>query len=633
MLVLEGKAFLSPAQITAALAEVNEKLQTTVEQLAVNSVHYIHLKDGVKDLTDEQRVTVNNCLDFGYKRIDIEKKCSVIVLPRPGTITPWSSKATEILGLCIENFPIERIEHGTEWTFNRQLTDDELTAVKPVIHDRMTQVVLPPTKQATEDMLFHVGTPAELRSVDRAVESLNKANSEFGLALKEDEIEYIVDSWTRPPTNVELMMFAQVNSEHCRHKIFNAEWVIDDKVQDHSLFAMIRNTHKENPKGVLSAYKDNAAVLQGPTAQRFFANHTTREYGTSEEPIHIVIKVETHNHPTAVSPFSGAATGSGGEIRDEGATGIGGKPKAGLCGFSVSHLLIPDCIREWEEDVGKPSRISSAMDIMLDAPIGSARFNNEFGRPNICGYFRSFLQKVNGEIKGYHKPIMLAGGLGNIRDKDIEKRSVPPGAHVVVLGGPSMLIGLGGGAASSMAQGQASETIDFASVQRDNAELERRCQEVIDACWAAGESNPILLIHDVGAGGLSNAIPEVLHDSGLGGLIDIRKVPSTELGMSPMEIWCNEAQERYVIACDEEGFKTLESFCKRERCPYASVGKTTSELRLIVHDPHFNNNPVDLSMETLYVIYFIVLLINIIVSRTNKQTNKYKQIRKTTKND
>eukprot|EP01060_Flectonema_neradi_P028757 TRINITY_DN3873_c0_g2_i3.p1 TRINITY_DN3873_c0_g2~~TRINITY_DN3873_c0_g2_i3.p1 ORF type:complete len:1309 (+),score=330.52 TRINITY_DN3873_c0_g2_i3:512-3928(+) len=449
-------------------------------------------------------------------------------------------------------------------------------------------------------MLFHVGTPGVFRSVERTEDSLKTANTEFGLALKDDEIKYIVDSWTRPPTDVELMMFAQVNSEHCRHKIFNAEWTIDGEVKEHSLFAMIRNTHKENPNGVLSAYKDNAAILQGPKGNRFFANQKTREYETTEEEIHIVIKVETHNHPTAVSPFPGAATGSGGEIRDEGATGIGGKPKAGLCGFSVSHLLIPECIREWEEDVGKPGRISSAMDIMLEAPIGSARFNNEFGRPNICGYFRSFLQKVGGEIKGYHKPIMLAGGLGNIRNKDINKKAVPADAHIVVLGGPSMLIGLGGGAASSMAQGQTSETVDFASVQRDNAELERRCQEVIDCCWAAGDDNPILIIHDVGAGGLSNAIPEVLHDSGLGGVIDIRKVPSTEYGMSPMEIWCNEAQERYVIACDEAGFKNLEAMCKRERCPYASVGKTTKELRLVVHDPHFNNNPVDLSMETLF---------------------------------
>eukprot|EP01059_Diplonema_ambulator_P004072 TRINITY_DN13760_c0_g3_i1.p1 TRINITY_DN13760_c0_g3~~TRINITY_DN13760_c0_g3_i1.p1 ORF type:complete len:1296 (+),score=515.77 TRINITY_DN13760_c0_g3_i1:77-3964(+) len=603
MLVLTGNAHASAAQVKKVLSLLNGRLSEPVKQLCLITVHYIELKEG-KELTEDDKAMIDKCLDYGYhldEKAAAESPFSLTVLPRAGTTTPWSSKATEILSLCLHPSPVTRIEHGVVWKFDRVLTEAEVSLIKDIIHDRMTQVVIPHGKEVTEDMLFRHTSPKDLRTVPLNTESLKAANTNFGLALQDDEIEYIIKSWPRDPTDAELMMFAQVNSEHCRHKIFNANWTLDGAEVPNSLFAMIKNTYKCNPEGVLSAYKDNAAVLKGPVAPRFYSDSKTKEYVTSEEPIHIVCKVETHNHPTAISPFAGAATGSGGEIRDEGATGIGGKPKAGMCGFSVSHLLLPDAVQPWEDtEIGKPDKISSALQIMIDGPIGASRFNNEFGRPAINGYFRSFLQTVEGNVKGYHKPIMLAGGLGNIREQHIEKKPVSPGCHIVVLGGPAMLIGLGGGAASSMAQGSASEDVDFASVQRDNAELERRCQEVIDACWALGDDNPILCIHDVGAGGLSNAIPEVLHDSGNGGKIYLRKVPNMELGMSPMEIWCNEAQERYVIACDTAGLERFEDICKRERCIYAVVGQTTEEKKLVVVDELLNNNTVDLPMDTLF---------------------------------
>eukprot|EP01064_Diplonema_japonicum_P025979 TRINITY_DN37407_c0_g1_i1.p1 TRINITY_DN37407_c0_g1~~TRINITY_DN37407_c0_g1_i1.p1 ORF type:complete len:1297 (+),score=378.53 TRINITY_DN37407_c0_g1_i1:44-3934(+) len=604
MLVLRGNAHASEAQVKKVLSLLNSRLSEPVKQLCLVTMHYIELKEG-SELSDEARAMVDKCLEYGYhldEKLAGASPYSLTVLPRSGTTTPWSSKATEILALCLHPSPVSRIEHGVAWKFDRKLTDEEVALIKDIIHDRMTQTILPDGSEATHEMLFSHSSPKELRTVPLNLESLNEANRNFGLALQADEIEYIIKSWPRDPTDAELMMFAQVNSEHCRHKIFNASWTLDGEEMPRSLFQMIKNTHANAPEGVLSAYKDNAAVLKGHTAQRFFSDANTHEYKAVEEPVHIVCKVETHNHPTAISPFAGAATGSGGEIRDEGATGIGGKPKAGMCGFSVSHLLIPEAEQPWEDkEIGKPKKIASALQIMLDAPIGASRFNNEFGRPAVNGYFRSFLQTVkNGDVKGYHKPIMLAGGLGNIRDNHIEKKPVGPGCHVVVLGGPAMLIGLGGGAASSMAQGSAAEDVDFASVQRDNAELERRCQEVIDACWALGDENPILCIHDVGAGGLSNAIPEVLHDSGNGGVIHLRKVPSTEMGMSPMEIWCNEAQERYVIACNSEGLARIEAICKRERCIYGVVGQTTEEQRLVVVDELLKNNTVDLPMSTLF---------------------------------
>ena len=400
-------------------------------------------------------------------------------------------------------------------------------------------------------------------------------------------------------------MFAQANSEHCRHKIFNADWTLDGERQDYSLFRMIRHTTEVSPANVLSAYRDNAAVMQGWEGRRFLPDPETLVYGEHEEPIHILMKVETHNHPTAIAPDPGAATGSGGEIRDEGATGLGAKPKAGLCGFSVSNLRIPGYEQPWEVDHGRPGRICSALDIMLEGPIGAAAFNNEFGRPNLTGYFRTYEQTVPGpdggpEPRGYHKPIMLAGGLGNIRAEHIAKETFPAGTPLVVLGGPAMLIGLGGGAASSMTSGSSAEDLDFASVQRANPEMERRCQEVIDRCWAQGEDNPILFIHDVGAGGLSNALPELVHDAGRGGRFELRRVPNDEPGMTPMEIWSNEAQERYVLAIAADRLPVFEALCVRERCPYAVVGEATEDAHLTLTDERFGDSPIDIPMQILF---------------------------------
>jgi len=436
--------------------------------------------------------------------------------------------------------------------------------------------------------------------------ALERANRDWGLALADDEIEYLVENFAaleRNPTDVELMMFAQANSEHCRHKIFNADWIIDGEPQPHSLFAMIRNTHRQHPQGVLSAYRDNAAVIEGFRVDRLMPDPATGEYTYTGEDLAILMKVETHNHPTAISPFPGAATGSGGEIRDEGATGRGSKPKAGLTGFSVSNLRIPGWERPWETDHGKPGRIVSALEIMIEGPLGAAAFNNEFGRPAICGYFRTFEERVPGptgdEVRGYHKPIMLAGGVGNIAADQVSKGRIPVGAQLVVLGGPAMLIGLGGGAASSMATGESAEDLDFASVQRGNPEMQRRCQEVIDRCCRLGTDNPIVSIHDVGAGGLSNAMPELVHDSGRGGRFELRTIPSDDPGMSPMEIWCNEAQERYVLAIAPERMAAFQAICERERCPFEVIGEATEEPRLVLGDGYFDNVPIDMPMEVL----------------------------------
>ena len=457
--------------------------------------------------------------------------------------------------------------------------------------------------------LFVHEPPRPLRTVPlraRGRVALVEANENLGLALSDDEIDYLAASFARlerDPNDIELMMFAQANSEHCRHKIFNADWIIDGEPQPKSLFAMIKNTHARNPRGVLSAYRDNAAVIEGAHGERWFADVDSHVYARSAEPIDILMKVETHNHPTAISPFPGAATGAGGEIRDEGATGRGGKPKAGLAGFSVSHLRIPGFEQPWERDYGRPARIASALDIMVEGPIGAAAFNNEFGRPNILGYFRTFETEVESGVRaalrGYHKPIMIAGGLGNVRRMHVEKSDVPPGAKIVVLGGPAMLIGLGGGAASSVGSGASAEDLDFASVQRGNPEIQRRAQEVIDQCWGLGAANPILLIHDVGAGGLSNAIPESIAHSHRGGRIDLRAVPSDEPGMSPLEIWCNEAQERYVLVIASDQLERFAAMCTRERCPYAVVGETTDDGWLKVTDPQFKTDPVDVPLEVI----------------------------------
>jgi phosphoribosylformylglycinamidine synthase len=479
--------------------------------------------------------------------------------------------------------------------------------VLPLLHDRMTETVLFDINDT--DILFRHAVPAPYESVDVLTgghAALQTANDDLGLALSDDEIEYLVENFTRlgrNPVDIELMMFAQANSEHCRHKIFNADWTIDGVVQDSSLFEMIRASYKASPDNILSAYSDNAAVTSGFQVERFFADTLTHCYSTHAEAAHLVVKVETHNHPTAISPFPGAATGSGGEIRDEGATGRGAKPKAGLCGFSVSNLRIPEFEQPWETDHGKPARIVSALDIMIEAPLGAAAFNNEFGRPNLCGYFRTFEERVpEGDgyaVRGYHKPIMLAGGCGLIRTEHVSKNKIPAGTPIVVLGGPAMLIGLGGGAASSMSSGASAEDLDFASVQRGNPEMERRAQEVIDACWALGDANPIVSIHDVGAGGLSNAVPELVNDSGRGGRFELRTIPNDDPGMSPMQVWCNESQERYVLAIDRAHLDDFEALCRRERCPYAVLGEATERQQLVLGDSHFGNTPIDLPMSLL----------------------------------
>ncbi len=522
----------------------------------------------------------------------------LLVVPRLGTISPWSTKATDIARHC-GLLSVERIERGVVYYVQAEL----LETLLPLLHDRMTETVLFETDGASEK-IFLQGRPQPLASVDILTggnEALEVANREMGLALSADEIDYLVDNFKklkRNPSDVELMMFAQANSEHCRHKIFNADWVIDGQVQDMSLFGMIRNTHKLSPEGTIVAYADNSSVIEGARIERFYPRADTG-YAYSDELTHTLMKVETHNHPTAIAPFAGAATGSGGEIRDEGATGTGSKPKAGLTGFSVSNLQIPGFLQPWEAQYGKPARIVTPLQIMLDGPIGAAAFNNEFGRPNLTGYFRTFEESVSGEMRGYHKPIMLAGGVGNIAAIHTHKHELPVGALVVHLGGPGMLIGLGGGAASSMDTGSNAENLDFDSVQRGNPEMQRRAQEVIDRCWQLGADNPILSIHDVGAGGMSNALPELVHGGGRGATFELRKIPLDESGMSPKQIWCNESQERYVLAIAPERLEQFSDFCLRERCPFSVVGQATEDDRLIVHDAEYANDPVNMPLSVL----------------------------------
>ncbi|AEG31606.1 phosphoribosylformylglycinamidine synthase [Thiomicrospira cyclica] len=530
---------------------------------------------------------------------------SCVVTPRAGTISPWSSKATDIAHLSGFD-QVTRIERGTAYYLSGHDAGQASTYFTK-LYDRMTSQVWTDIGQLAT--LFQQGQPRQVNYVDVLAggsAALVAANQSLGLALSDDEIDYLVTNFNqleRNPTDAELMMFAQANSEHCRHKIFNADWVIDGQAKDNTLFGMIRNTYKHHPDGVLSAYSDNAAVMTGPQATRFFPDANTAEYGYSSEPTHIQIKVETHNHPTAISPFPGAATGAGGEIRDEGATGQGSKPKSGLTGFTVSNLNIPGFKQPWERDYGRPGRIVSALDIMIEGPLGAAGYNNEFGRPAINGYFRTYenplLTEEGQEMRGYHKPIMLAGGLGNIREMHVKKQDIPAGAKLIVLGGPAMLIGLGGGAASSVDTGSGAEDLDFASVQRDNPEMERRAQEVIDRCTFLGRDNPIASIHDVGAGGLSNAFPELVNDAGRGGIFDLRKVPNDEPSMSPMEIWCNESQERYVLAIYPDRLATFEAICQRERAVYAIVGEATAEQKLQVRDTLLDVSPVDLPLNVL----------------------------------
>ncbi len=535
-----------------------------------------------------------------------------LIVPRPGTISPWSSKATDILHNCGLH-KISRVERGVEWRVGMKSCADAgalLEAVLgPRVHDRMTQVLIPGIEKV--HTLFDHAAAQPLQSVDvlaKGRATLDQANRDMGLALNDDEIDYLLEHFLacgRNPNDIELMMFAQANSEHCRHKIFNCAWTIDGEDANRTLFEMIRHTYASHPGRVLSAYRDNAAVMSGSAATWFFPDAQSHCYRTVEESVDILMKVETHNHPTAISPYPGAATGSGGEIRDEAATGRGARFKAGLTGFSVSNLNIPGFGQPWERDHGRPGRIASALDIMLEGPVGAASFNNEFGRPALNGYFRTLELEVIGdgdgpEVRGYHKPIMVAGGVGAIRRSQIAKNGFPEGTRIVVLGGPAMLIGLGGGAASSMASGEGEETLDFASVQRDNPEMQRRCQEVIDRCWQLGDDNPVQSLHDVGAGGLSNAVPELIDGAERGGDFDLRAIPCDDPGMSPMEIWCNEAQERYVLAIEAADVERFAAICARERCPWAILGNASDARRLLVADRLDGTRPIDLPMSLLF---------------------------------
>ncbi|UZT77299.1 phosphoribosylformylglycinamidine synthase [Ectopseudomonas chengduensis] len=603
MLILRGAPALSAFRHGKLLEQLTSKVPAVTGLYA----EFAHFADVTGVLNADEEQVLARLLKYGPS-VPVQEPSGKLFLtiPRFGTISPWSSKASDIARNC-GLAKIQRLERGIAYYISGELSEADSAAVAALLHDRMTQLVLNALEDAAA--LFSHAQPKPLTAVDvlgggRA--ALEQANQDLGLALAEDEIDYLVKSFNdlgRNPHDIELMMFAQANSEHCRHKIFNASWDIDGESQDKSLFGMIKNTYQMHNEGVLSAYKDNASVIKGHTAGRFFPNPETRQYGAVQEPVHILMKVETHNHPTAIAPFPGASTGSGGEIRDEGATGRGAKPKAGLTGFSVSNLNIPDFLQPWEKPYGKPERIVSALDIMIEGPLGGAAFNNEFGRPALNGYFRTFEQAVSSprgeEVRGYHKPIMLAGGLGNIRENHVQKGEISVGAKLIVLGGPAMLIGLGGGAASSMATGASSADLDFASVQRENPEMERRCQEVIDRCWQLGEANPIKFIHDVGAGGISNALPELINDGGRGGRFELRNVPNDEPGMAPHEIWCNESQERYVMSVDAADFERFKAICERERCPFAVVGEATAEPHLTVTDSHFSNTPVDMPLEVL----------------------------------
>ena len=600
MLILRGGPAATPFRLQQQLNSV----QSIAPQINAFQAHWIYFVEKSGVLPSEQigllraLLNVEEAISANYK-LDEE----IIVSPRIGTISPWSSKATDIVGLCGLS-KTGRVERGMIYTITgcSNLDEPAYQSVLAELHDRMTQQVFTDLSKAKQLFAHQKPRPVHrLASMDTLSDDIQTCNAELGLALSIDEVEYLVKNYTeldRCPTDVELMMFAQANSEHCRHKIFNASWTIDGKPKDNTLFGMIRTTYNNAPGDVLSAYKDNAAVIAGHQGARFYPNEDS-VYQYCAEDIHILMKVETHNHPTAISPYPGAATGSGGEIRDEGATGRGGYPKAGLCGFSVSGLKLPELSESWEINYGKPDRIVSALDIMIEGPIGAAAFNNEFGRPNLLGYFRSYEQEVRGIVRGYHKPIMIAGGMGNIRTPDVEKKVIPEGTPIIVLGGPAMLIGLGGGAASSMASGSSDAQLDFASVQRENPEMERRCQEVINHCWSLQERNPILSIHDVGAGGLSNALPEILNDSERGGQIELRAVPNAEPGMSPMEIWCNEAQERYVLAIEKDKLENFKRICERERCLYAVVGHATQQQTLVVNDSTFDNQPIDIPMQVL----------------------------------
>jgi phosphoribosylformylglycinamidine synthase len=607
VLALRGRSALSPfrvAKLLAALAAARP--QHAITRLVARFWHFVEV---ARPLDDTERETLDRLLTYGP--IDDAddagaRNVSLLVIPRFGTISAWSSKATDIARNCGLDV-VTRIERGVAFDIaggdGGPLTNDVQAALLPLIHDRMTETVVGEIADARK-LFIHV-PPQPLATIPLLTDgrrALEEADAALGLALSSDEIDYLIDAFTRlrrDPTDVELTMFAQANSEHCRHKIFNATWRIDGAPQSQSLFAMIRATHAVHPQGTLVAYVDNSSVIDGGVAARFYPGEDGR-YAAHRETAHVLMKVETHNHPTAIAPFPGAATGAGGEIRDEGATGTGARPKAGLVGYTTSHLRIPALLQPWETDeYGKPDRIASALAIMQEGPIGAASFNNEFGRPNLTGYFRTFEMRVGGEMRGYHKPIMIAGGVGNIAAAHVHKKPLADGTLLIQFGGPGMLIGMGGGAASSMATGANTADLDFDSVQRGNAEMERRAQEVIDRCWQLREANPILSIHDVGAGGLSNALPELIHGGGVGGAIELRAIPSEESGMTPREIWCNEAQERYVLAVAPGDLDRFRAICERERCPFAVLGRAIGGGRLIIDDSHFNDAPVDVPLDVI----------------------------------
>jgi phosphoribosylformylglycinamidine synthase len=610
MFKLSGTSALSDFRIN----RLNLQLHCIEHSVYLDTARFVHFVDVVEDLKEAELALLIQLLSYGTQEVHVKKEPfhnlvpeKWLVVPRSGTISPWSSKATEIAKRCGLH-SVKRIERGVEYTIvaNAILSDDVKKRLSALLHDRMIQSVC---FGEIDPDFFAEHQPKALQTVDLISQgraALVTANTQLGMALSEDEIDYLTASFNtlgRNPTDVELMMFAQANSEHCRHKIFNASWTIDGVEQGQSLFAMIRNTSAKSPKGILTAYSDNSSVVEGANTQVFIRNPMTGVYGYTEEAAHLLMKVETHNHPTAISPFPGAATGSGGEIRDEAATGRGSATKAGLTGFSVSHLKIPGFVQPWEAENGKPDRIASALQIMLEGPLGGAAFNNEFGRPNLAGYFRTFEQPVSdsdNEYRGYHKPIMIAGGMGSIRPMLVSKQPIPTGSLIIILGGPAMLIGLGGGAASSQASGSGAEDLDFASVQRENPEMQRRCQEVINHCNALGDDSPIVSIHDLGAGGLSNAVPEIIHDCGRGGQFELRNVQNADPGMSPMQIWCNEAQERFVLAIKPEALELFAVFCEREHCLYAVIGKATEEEHLTLSDSLLGSKPVDLPMSVLF---------------------------------
>ncbi|MDR0634585.1 MAG: phosphoribosylformylglycinamidine synthase [Azoarcus sp.] len=596
ILTLRGASALSASRLDR-LAKTLSGLFPGLESVTAEYWYFVEIQ---APLSAEEQTRLGELLEARAPEGGLPAGSLRLVTPRPGTISPWSSKATDIARQCGFD-KVRRIERGIAH-FIAGRGAAALPPAPAALHDRMTESVLATFDEARA--LFQHYAPQPLATVDvlgGGAAALAAVNADLGLALSDDEIDYLADSFTRMgrnPTDVELTMFAQANSEHCRHKIFNADWVIDARPMEKSLFAMIRDTHAAHPEGTVVAYADNASVIEGCEAERLYPD-ADGVFRFHPEPTHILAKVETHNHPTAISPFPGAATGAGGEIRDEGATGRGARPKAGLVGFSVSNLAIPGFVQPWEKPYGKPDRIASALEIMIEGPLGAAAFNNEFGRPNLAGYFRAFEQIVAGEARGYHKPIMIAGGLGNIQAQQAAKPGFPPGTLMIQLGGPGMLIGLGGGAASSMATGANAADLDFASVQRGNPEIQRRGQEVIDACWQRGAANPIIAIHDVGAGGLSNALPELADHAGLGAHFELREVKTEEPGMSPREIWSNEAQERYVLAVAPANLAVFSAICARERCPFAVLGTASADGRLVVSDRHFGNSPVDMEMTVL----------------------------------